>query len=302
VDVVFEGALSKSWGMGDVLHAVSSVENLPFGILRITSPGSNVSGRLAISQGKYIVGATAAEGQSTTTEAQEHGYSAVRKLLAARDGNFAFLDTGGAPMQDFSDSLYISIEKVMTLLDRLPDNPADLFDEKSLLDQVFGGTHIMLAKPVTPIALPVVEQLQIKQEISQSMAVPVAAWNVGNPATPPVPVSVGERLTAAEEELDFSPDYELQDTAAHKESLIRLRSNDQPEAKSSSPWLGALVRDSFSGRSAPLWIMVLLILVLSAATLFGSGVLNDQPWLTILKIRTGLGPEQSQNPSVQATE
>src|SRR5438128_758694 len=130
MDVIFEGALSRSWGMQDVLRAVMAVENQPFGILRI-SGAEGVNGRLSVAEGKFIVSAATSDGSSS-------GYAAVRQLLAAGEGSFAFLDTGGQRPQDPGETLYIAIAKLLELMPGLPVDPAELFDEKSLLDRVFG--------------------------------------------------------------------------------------------------------------------------------------------------------------------
>lgn len=122
--------------MQDVLKAVMGVDNQPFGILRITSLSGHLSGRLAIARGSYIVGAVAAD--DLHPEGVASGYDAVRKLLLSSDGNFAFLDSAGKHPSDMDDSLYISIDRIVGLMPDLPEDASRLFDEKSLLDKVFG--------------------------------------------------------------------------------------------------------------------------------------------------------------------
>ena len=89
--------------MADVLRGVMGVENQSYGILRISSPGSNVSGRLAVADSAFVVGAVLSDGDT--------GYSAVRRLLLASDGNFAYLDTAGKRPQDLEQAF----ERVQTV-------------------------------------------------------------------------------------------------------------------------------------------------------------------------------------------
>lgn len=139
-----------------MLKAVLGVDDQPFGILRISSPSAKVSGRLAIEDGAYIVGAMATS--DVNTDGVESGYGALRRLLAARDGNFAYLDVAGTHPRELDDTLHISIEKVCELLPDLPDDPSTLFDEKSLLDKIFGAAVAQAAsvKPASaqPPSLP----------------------------------------------------------------------------------------------------------------------------------------------------
>jgi hypothetical protein len=122
--------------MQDVLKAVMGVDNQPFGILRISSSSSHLSGRLAIADGAYIVGATVTA--VVNPEDVQTGYSAVRQLLSAKDGNFAFLDTAGNPPADMDGTLFLSIDRLVESMPQLPEDCSALFDEESLLDKIFG--------------------------------------------------------------------------------------------------------------------------------------------------------------------
>src|SRR4029453_1611215 len=130
VNVVFEGNLSPDRTLERVLEDMLASAPTDTAVLRIACPSKNLSGRLAIARGRYIVGAQM-DGDA------ESGYAAVRKLLAIGDGNFAFLHTEGRFPFDVDPSLHIAIERILELMPSLPENPGDLFDEKALLDELF---------------------------------------------------------------------------------------------------------------------------------------------------------------------
>lgn len=135
MDLILEGQLSENVGMKEVLQAVLRQAPKASGILRVSCPRDNLNGRLALVGGQYIVG-----GQ--ISESDECGYQAVRKLLSVREGNFAFLETSKQHPLEMDQSLHISLSSLQKLLPELPADAADLFDERSLLDEVFGPGDI----------------------------------------------------------------------------------------------------------------------------------------------------------------
>lgn len=110
-------------------------------MLRIAGPSDRLSGRLAIARGRFIVGAQVGE-------SNESGYDAVKVLLSATSGNFAFLDTGGVFPFSVDPPLHICVDRLLQLWPNLPESPVDLFDEKALLDEVFCGSGAEIALPV----------------------------------------------------------------------------------------------------------------------------------------------------------
>ncbi len=133
MNVVFEGNLSADRNLVEVLQAMLASPPTDTAVLRIACPSQTLSGRLAVARGRYIVGAQVDDGD-------ESGYAAVRKLLALKDGNFAFLDTEGRFPFDVDPTLHIPIDRILALMPSLPESPADLFDEKALLDELFTAT------------------------------------------------------------------------------------------------------------------------------------------------------------------
>lgn len=130
MDVVFEGSLSRSWSMKDVLQAVTE-QDVHLSVLRIASKETDSAGRIAIADNQFIVGAC--------TDTGETGYPAVKDILSIEDGSFTLLDSGSDHPSDLKDVLHLSLFRVIEALPRLPEDPGDLFDQGSLLDMLFGG-------------------------------------------------------------------------------------------------------------------------------------------------------------------
>lgn len=266
MDVVFEGALSRSWGMADVLRGIMGVENQRYGILRISSPGSNVSGRLAIAESKFIVGGLLSDGT-------EGGYNAVRRLLLASDGNFAYLDTGGKKPQDFDQGLYISLNRMSEIWPNLPEDLNELFDEKSLLDKVFGGDGKITDDPSSgrvPIVEPEPEKrpdrptraslVKTMQEAANSGNHSASAAEKQNWKTMVKPLLSNSLVDGAQ---TLPGNYvDLDDTASHeRQSLTKLRAADAAPEES---WFRKLVKDSFGGNQALVWGVLILAILLVA--------------------------------------
>lgn len=279
MDVVFEGAISRSWGMADVLRGIMGVENQPYGILRVSSPGSNVSGRLAIADSQFIVGATVSDGTET-------GYHAVRRLLMAYDGNFAYLDTGGSKPQDFDQALYISIQKLSDMWPDLPADPADLFDEKSLLDKVFGGTGKMPADPSSG-HVPIIRldeqgpvEPPMRSSLVKAMQDAASAAGAGKSSHKQAWKTVVQPLLSNslvdDQKTSGAQYFDLDDTASHRQSLTKLRA----QHTSDTPWYKELFRESLLSKQAILWIFVILVLGV-VATLVGMAAVNQSNSLTI---------------------
>lgn len=155
VHLVFEGELSDKWGVRELLEAVSRVDGIAGGVLRIDSPEAGLAGRISIAHGRYITGAALADGG--------RGYEALKRLLSARTGKFAFLDASGLDEQCSSPSMHISAKRLISLLPDLPPTEVELFDEESILDEVFGLSGTDTAEPARrqpagkgePVAAPI---------------------------------------------------------------------------------------------------------------------------------------------------
>ncbi len=179
MEAVVEGRLSGRSGAREALQEVLRQAPDATGLFRISACGEDLSGKLAVVKGRYIIGAQVAGGSLT-------GYPAVRKLLAVTEGNFAFLQAAAPLPPDMDQSLHISLPALIDRLPDLPESAGDLFDEKSLLDEVFSPTaepaaaasaHEALVPPSAPAVPP---------------ATPAPpAWNVLNPLIDDWPAVAG---------------------------------------------------------------------------------------------------------------
>lgn len=169
VNVVFEGNLSADKNLVQVLQEMLSSARTDTAVLRIACPSRNLSGRLAVARGRFIVGAQ--------VDGDESGYAAVRKLLAVDDGNFAFLDTQGQFPFDVDPTLHIPVDRILELMPALPENPAELFDEKALLDEVFTAPAQADSGPMPGSAevFPKVHEEQPGQ-LPEAQTTPESAW------------------------------------------------------------------------------------------------------------------------------
>src|SRR6266446_1110540 len=85
MEVVLQGRVDEEQDMQEVLGDVMALPGSRLGVLRISDPGDNLNGKLVLYQRRYVIGAT-------ISDSPDAGYSAVRKLLSVRQGNFAYLD------------------------------------------------------------------------------------------------------------------------------------------------------------------------------------------------------------------
>lgn len=121
MDVIVEGKITPEEGIDEVIQTVIDLKAVQHAILRVTCADSDLQGRVAFSQGGYILGGQVAESGET-------GYAAVKKLLEVRKGNYAILDPGRTYVPEVNQSLWIKGEKVIDRLPNLPESVDDLLD------------------------------------------------------------------------------------------------------------------------------------------------------------------------------
>jgi hypothetical protein len=100
---LLEGQISFA-GMQYALESVSRLNSVKNGILRITS--NEGSGLIGIFCGRFITGAA-------MTLSGEMGHRALRQLLAASDGSYAFMDAGDEVFEDLKQNLGVDIEQLL---------------------------------------------------------------------------------------------------------------------------------------------------------------------------------------------
>lgn len=132
MDVIFEGRLSEQASIKEVLQQVFDQAHPGRTILRLTAVrGDDFTGRILISNGRHVVAASIGENQVL-------GYPALKGLLDRQDCSFALLKVSPNDNLDLGTTLNIDLMRIIMLLPDLPDSPAGLFDEKGLLDKLFG--------------------------------------------------------------------------------------------------------------------------------------------------------------------
>ncbi len=181
VDVVFEGSLSRSWGMADVLQSIVDVPNVQYGLLRISSPGDSFHGKILIAECSHIVAASS----SDSIEGCD-AYQAVRAMIELREGSFAFLDLSPEEFEELDRSLFISLHRILELYPALPESGNLMFDERALLDKIF-GTEPGFAPPRPRFELPMpIPKSRIRKPVmpvvpAAPAAAPITQWNVVEP-------------------------------------------------------------------------------------------------------------------------
>ncbi|MBC7998451.1 MAG: hypothetical protein IAF58_10930 [Leptolyngbya sp.] len=140
MDLIFEGRLSDQIAMQDILARIKSDQTPGLKILRVYRPRDGLSGKIAIDGGKYVMAAT-------IQNSDESGYPALKKLLSMTDGNFAVLNAQPGDSIEFQPNLNIGLEQLLNTLPNLPEHPTKLFDERALLDRVFGQNFELSEEP-----------------------------------------------------------------------------------------------------------------------------------------------------------
>jgi hypothetical protein len=121
MDIVEEGKITQDEPVSAIIETLIGLKNYPNLVLRITDQDSDLEGRIAVTQGLYVLG-----GRVNNTESV--GYPAIKALLSVRNGTYAILDPDKTSLADVNQTLWIMLEKIRSLLPNLPSTPESLFD------------------------------------------------------------------------------------------------------------------------------------------------------------------------------
>ncbi len=211
MDVIFEGRLSQEVSIRQVLQQIFDQAHAGRTILRLTAlkGGDDFTGRILLSDGRHIVAASVGENRIL-------GYPALKATLDRLDCSFALLRVSPNDNLDLGTTLNIDLQRIITLLPNLPDSPAGLFDEKGLLDKLFGDFDDVPQGPSQP-------KLGPPATIIQSATTQKAAFNMLEPF-----LSGG--YPAAGEE-DFEDDFEddEQDKSARDRQRAQKRHRERSQ-------------------------------------------------------------------------
>lgn len=175
VDVIIEGKITSEEGMDDVLRTCAEIKSVKTPILRINDNNSDLQGRIAFSQGGYIIGG------KINNPTAEVGYPAIRRLLMISDGNYAILDPLRKHITEVNQSLWIKVDKVVPLLPNLPEDPEGLVDKapEVVPGSLKGGQVDVLAKMQVPEERKVEPAVMPKVDAkSRSRKFNIGAWRI----------------------------------------------------------------------------------------------------------------------------
>lgn len=119
MDIVIEGIITKEEGMNEVIDTLIHLKSVPSALLRISCKEEGLQGRIGFGPGGYILG-------GCIEETGEVGYSAVKKLLSVKSGNYAVLDMTHEHVPEVNQTLWIKGEKILEIWPNLPDLPDSL--------------------------------------------------------------------------------------------------------------------------------------------------------------------------------
>ncbi len=165
MDVIVEGKITKDESITDILRTCSEIPSIKTPILRINDATSDLQGRIAFSQGGYILGAK-------VSPSGEIGWAAIRRLVQIEDGNYAVLDPMRKRVTELNQSLWIRTEKLLALMPNLPDDPSGLIDPQEN-EQVTDTLRPVADKSGTGE-----QTLILKREKSKSRQYNAGAWNL----------------------------------------------------------------------------------------------------------------------------
>jgi hypothetical protein len=120
LDIVIEGIITPEEGMDEVIETVIHLKSVANALLRVSCKEEGIQGRVGFGSGGHVLG-------GYIEDSEETGYSAVKKLLTVRSGNYAILDMTNDHIPEVNQSLWIKGEKILELWPNLPDLPDSLF-------------------------------------------------------------------------------------------------------------------------------------------------------------------------------
>jgi len=141
--------------MKDVLKQIFLLQSPGSTVLRVTGGDGIQTGHIYIHDCTFITGAR-------LKGSDDVGYDALRTIVTKiTQGSFALLSLQAGDPFESDLSMNIEVRKVAEEYDRLPENPAVLFDQSSLLDKVFSGDAMpQTPQPAKVLPSPPAEELQ----------------------------------------------------------------------------------------------------------------------------------------------
>lgn len=130
MDVIFRGRLSYEVRLSHVLEHVRERKTKGVTLLFLRSPEQDIDGVVSVWNARFVTSAQLYHSDLI-------GYPALRQLFTLATGEFAYGKPDNPEIDGLEHELNIELKSLIPLLPFLPEDLSELFDEKSLLDNVF---------------------------------------------------------------------------------------------------------------------------------------------------------------------
>lgn len=139
MDVLFRGRLTYEVRLSHVLEHVRELKTKGVTLLFVRSPDQAIEGVVSIWNSRFITSARLYRSILS-------GYPALKQLFTLATGDFAYGKPENEEVNGIEHELNIELKSIIPVLPFLPENLTELFDQNSLLDNVF-APQVEPAKP-----------------------------------------------------------------------------------------------------------------------------------------------------------
>lgn len=146
MDTLFEGHLEENVTVKDLLARVLDLKPPGLSFLRISSPDKKIDGRIYFQNGTRIVG-------SSLLDSPLMGYEALKVVLSIDVGSFALIVSGLDDKIVLDSSLSVDLQNLLNRIGNLPNELSNLFDQDSLMNEVFSAETNVLEQAVATVPM-----------------------------------------------------------------------------------------------------------------------------------------------------
>ncbi|PWT97517.1 MAG: hypothetical protein C5B53_07945 [Candidatus Melainabacteria bacterium] len=130
MDVIFRGQLSYEVRLSHVLDHVRERQAKGVTLLFLRSSDQAIEGVVSIWNAQFVTSAQ-------VYRSDVSGYPALKQLFTLATGDFAYSRPENQEIEGIDHDLNIELKRLVPLIPFLPEDFGELFDEESLLDNVF---------------------------------------------------------------------------------------------------------------------------------------------------------------------
>jgi|LakMenEpi03Aug12_release.lakeMendotaPanAssembly.Ray.scaffolds.fasta_scaffold366679_1 hypothetical protein len=163
-EVILSGSLNGGTTPREMLWSVLKERSVNSGILRIVDTENKIEGEFGIFQGTFVVGAVMKGGKKT-------GYDALKMLLAARTGNYKYINFVDPLPPDLDNIERIRLTTLISIWPNMPLS-AEALSTKNSINRMRGITPETVnskEREASLIDLKVMEQLRAWDERHMDM-------------------------------------------------------------------------------------------------------------------------------------